>query len=194
MLPLTLIFTALVFRMSWYIPVTGAPERAGWWLAIGATVTGYLFILRFLSRPVSVARLKAPGVRAGTISGTAAGLIIATVYLYHQVPESVAVISRVVLGLAILANAGGYFLLVFLIKPGLISRLKTRPVRVGASVIVGAALASLTIHTMRFLPSPEAVYLQSRVMAVLLLAALIAVAPLILRYIWLVWRREAVTE
>jgi hypothetical protein len=190
MLPLTLIFTALVFRMSWYIPITVAPERVWWWLAIGATVTGYLFILRFLSRPVSVERLKAPGVRAGTISGTAAGLIIATVYLYHQIPESVAVISRVVLGLAIFVNAGGYFLLVLLIKPGLIPRLRARPVRVGASVLVAAALAGLTIHTVRFLPSPEAVYLQSKVMAVLLLAALIAVSPLILQYIWLVWRKE----
>jgi hypothetical protein len=188
--PLTLIFMALVFRMSWNIPVTVVPEQVGWWLAIGATVTGYLFILRYLSRPVSVARLKTPGVRAGTISGTAAGLIVATVYLYHQVPGSIAVISRVVLGLAILVNAGGYFLLVLLIKPGLISRLRVQPVRVGVSVIVGAALASLAMHTMRFLPSPEAVYLQSRVMAVLLLAALIAVTPLILRYIWFVWRRE----
>lgn len=190
MLPLTLIFTALAFRMSWYIPVTVAPERVGWWLAIGATVTGYLFILRFLSRPVSVEMLKAPGIRAGTISGTAAGLIIATVYLYHQIPESIAAISRVVLGLAIFVNAGGYFLLALLIKTRLMSRLRTRPVRIGVSVVVAAALASLTIHTMRFLPSPEAVYLQSKVMAVLLLAALIAVSPLILRYIWSVWRRE----
>jgi hypothetical protein len=190
--PLTLIFGALVFRMSWNIRVTVVPEQFGWWLAIGATVAGYLFIIRFLSRPVSRDGLQTPGIRAGMISGTATGLVIATVYLYHQIPGSIAVISQVVLGLAIFVNASGYLLLVLLIKPGLILRLRTRLVRVGVSVVVAAALTSLTIHTMRFLPSPEAVYLQSKVMAILLLAALIAVSPLILSYFWLVWRRKEI--
>jgi len=190
MLPLTIIFGAVVFRMSWNIPADVAPGQVFWWLAICATVTGYFFILRFLSRPVSMERLKVPWIRAGTISGTTIGLVIATVYLYHQIPVSIAVISKIVLGLAIAVNASGYFLLALLIKPSLISQLKTQPVRVGVSAVITAALTCLTIHTIRFLPSPEAVYVQSKVMSILLLAALIAVYPLILKYIWHVWRRE----
>ncbi len=190
MLPLTLIFGAVIFRMSWNIPADITPGQVFWWLAICATATGYFFILRFLSQPVSVERLKVPWIRAGTISGTTIGLVAATVYLYHQIPVSIAVISKVILGLAIAVNASGYCLLVFLIKPSLISRLKTRPVRVGISAIITAGLTCLTIHTIRFLAPPEAVYIQSKVMAILLLAALIAVYPLILKYIWYVWRRN----
>ena len=184
-LPLTIIFGAAVFRMIWNIPVSSF-----WWLAIGATVTGYFFILRFFSRPVSMERLKAPWIRVGATAGISAGLVVATVYLYSQVPASIAVISRVILRLAIFVNASGYFFLVLLIKPGIILRLKTRPVRVGVTTVITAALVCLTMHTIRFLPSPEALYIQSKVMAILLLAALIAVYPLILKYIWGVWRRD----
>jgi tellurite resistance protein TehA-like permease len=63
-------------------------------------------------------------------------------------------------------------------------------VRIGVTVVVTLALTALTIHTIRFLPSPEAAHPFSQVMAILLLAALIAVYPLILKYIWGVWRRE----
>jgi hypothetical protein len=128
------------------------------------------------------------GCRTGIITGTTIGLVIATVYLYYQIPVSIAIISKVVLGLAIAVNASGYLLLVLLIKPGLISRLKTRPVRVGGSAVITAALTCSIIHAIRFLPSPEAFYVQSKAMAILFLAALIAVCPLILKYIWCVWR------
>ena len=189
-LPLTLLFGAVVFRMSWNIPAHVAPGQVFWWLAICATVIGYFFILRFLSQPVLTERLKVPWIRAGTINGTTIGLIAATVYLYHQIPVSIAVISKVVLWLAIVVNAGGYFFLVLLIKPDLSLRFKTRPVRLGVSALITIALISLTIHTIRFLPSPEAVHIESKVMAILLLAALIAVYPLVIKYIWCVWREK----
>ena len=60
--------------------------------------------------------------------------------------------------------------------------------RIGVTAVVTAALVTLTIHTIRFLPSPEAIHIQSKVMAILLLAALSSVYPIILKYIWRVWR------
>ena len=185
-LPLSLLFGAVAFRLSWNIPAS--PHPSLWCLAIGGIITGYCFILRFLSQPVTLERLVKPWFRWGAVAGITASLVSATVYLYHQVPLSIAVISKIVLGLAIFVNVSGYLFLVVLFKPGLIHRLKTRPARLGVTVFITAALTCLTIHTIRFLPSPEAAYLQSKIMAVLLLAALTTVHPLVLRYIWREWR------
>ena len=111
--------------------------------------------------------------------------------LTWNIPYSIATISKVVLGLAIAVVVAGYFFLLLLIRPSLMEKLKTRPVRIGVTTVVTAALVTLTIHTIRFLPSPEAVLIQSKVMAILLLAALTSVYPIILKYTWRVWRREA---
>jgi hypothetical protein len=190
-LPLSIIFGAAAFRLSWNIffsTATASQVLGG--IAIGATATGYFFILRFLSRPVPTEKLTSRKSRGGTIAFVASGVAIATVYLIQQTPLSIAPISKVVLGLSLAVVVGGYFFLVLLIKPSLMNRLKTRLVRVGVSVVVSLALVTLSIHTARFLPSPEADHPFSQVMAILLLAALIATYPLILRYIWGVWRRE----
>jgi hypothetical protein len=190
-LPLTIIFGAVVFRLSWNILfATATASQALWGIVTGATAAGYFFILRFLSRPVPTEKLTSPKSRAGTIALVASGVGIATAYLIQKTPLSIAPISKVVLGLSFAVVAGGYFFLALLIKPRLVSRLKTRPVRIGVTVVVTLALTALTIHTIRFLPSPEAAHPFSQVMAILLLAALIAVYPLILKYIWGVWRRE----
>jgi hypothetical protein len=190
-LPLSIIFGAAAFRLSWNIffsTATASQVLGG--IAIGATATGYFFILRFLSRPVPTKKLTGRKSRGGTIAFVASGVAIATIYLIQQTPLSIAPISKVVLGLSFAVVVGGYFFLVLLIKPSLINRLKTRLVRVGVSVVVTLALVTLSIHTARFLPSPEADHPFSQVMAILLLAALIATYPLILKYIWHVWRAE----
>lgn len=190
-LPLTIIFSAVVFRLTWNIPYSVATvSKVLWGLAIGVTSSGYFFLLHFLIWPSLTKKLKTRAVRVGATAGVTAALVIATVYLVQQIPVSIATISKVVLGLAIAVVVAGYFLLLLLIRPGLLEKLKTRPVRIGVTAVVTAALVTLTIHTIRFLPSPEAIYLQSKVMAILLLAALISVYPLVLRYIWRVWRRE----
>lgn len=190
-LPLTIIFSAVVFRLTWNIPYSVATvSKVLWGLAIGVTSSGYFFLLHFLIWPSLTKKLKTRAVRVGATAGVTAALVIATVYLVQQIPVSIATISKVVLGLAIAVVVAGYFLLLLLIRPGLLEKLKTRPVRIGVTAVVTAALVTLTIHTIRFLPSPEAIYLQSKVMAILLLAALISVYPLVLQYIWSVWRRE----
>jgi len=190
-LPLSIIFGAAAFRLSWHIFFsTATASQVLWGIATGATAAGYFIILRFLSRPVPTEKLTGRKSRAGTIAFVASGAAIATVYLIQQTPLSIAPISKVVVGLSFVVVAGGYFFLALLIKPSLINLLKTRRVRIGVSVVVSLALTTLSIHTARFLPSPEAAHPFSQVMAILLLAALIATYPLILRYIWRVWRAE----
>jgi hypothetical protein len=190
-LPLTIIFGAAAFRLSWNIlfSVTTASQVL-WGIVTGVTVTGYFFILRFLSRPVPTEKLTSPRARAGAIAFISSGLGIATAYLIQKIPYSIAPVSKVVVGLSFAVVVGGYLFLVLLIKPKLINKLKTRPARIGVTVVVTLALTTLTIHTIRFLPSPDAAHPFSQAMAILLLAALIAVYPLILKYIWRVWRKE----
>ena len=190
-LPLTIIFSAVVFRLTWNIPGSAATvSKVVSGLAIGVTISGYFFLLRLLVRPGLTQKLKTQTVRIGATVGLTAALGVATVYLAQQVPVSIATISKVVLGLAIGVAAGGYFFLLLLIRPGLIERLKSRLARIGVTAVVTGGLAALTIHTIRFLPSPEAAHLFSKVMAILLLAALISFYPVALKYIWAVWRRE----
>ena len=190
-LPLTIIFSAAAFRLTWNIPVSvTTASKVPWGLAIGITIIGYFFLLRLLIKPGLAKNLKTETVRTGAIVGVTAAVGAATVYLSQKIPYSIATISKVVLGLAIAVVVAGYFLLLLLIRPGLMEKLKSRPVRIGVTAVITAALVTLTIHTIRFLPSPEAIYIQSKVMAILLLAALISVYPLILRYIWTHWRRE----
>ena len=61
-------------------------------------------------------------------------------------------------------------------------KLKSRPVRIGVTAAVTGGLVALTLHTIRFLPSPEAAHILSKVLAILLLAALISIYPIILRF------------
>jgi len=190
-LPLTIIISAAVFRLTWNIPYSIATvSKVLWGLAIGVTSSGYLFLLHLLIRPGMTKKLKTRAVRIGVTAVVTAALGIATFYLAQKIPYSVATVSKVVLGLSIAVVVAGYFFLLLLIRPGLMEKLKTRTVRIGVTAVVTTALVTLTIHTIRFLPSPEAILLQSKVMAILLLAALISAYPLILRYIWTVWRRE----
>ena len=190
-LPLSIIFGAAAFRLSGNIFFsTATANQVLWGIATGATATGYFIILRFLSRPIPTEKLTNRKSRGGTIAFVASGVAIATVYLIQKTPLSIAPISKVVLVLSFAVVAGGYFFLALLIKPSLINLLKTRLVRIGVSAVVTMALVTLSIHTTRFLPSPEAAHPFSQVMAILLLAALIATYPLIVKYIWHVWRAE----
>jgi hypothetical protein len=192
-LPLTIIFGAAAFRLSWNVLFsTSTSGNVLWWLVIGATAVGYFFSLRLLSHPVPAERLKGRGMRIGAIACIASGLGIATAYLIQQTPLSIAPISKLVLGLSFAVVVSGYFFLVLLARPGLFQKLRTRPARIVVSAVVTMALVTLSIHTARFLPSPEAAHPFSQTMAILLLAALIATYPLILIYIWRVWRRESV--
>jgi len=190
-LPLTIIFGAAAFRLSWNVLYSiTTTSRVLWGLVTGATVTGYFFSLRLLSRPVPAEKLKSQRMRVGAIALVSSALGIATAYLVQKTPDSIAPISKVVLGLSLAVVVAGYFFLVLLIKPGLIGKLRARPARIGVTTVVTMALTTLSIHTARFLPSSEADHPFSQVMAILLLAALIAAYPLILRYIWRVWRGE----
>jgi hypothetical protein len=190
-LPLTIIFGAAAFRLSWnVIFATANSSKVLWGVVIGATITGYFLSLRLLSRPVPAKKLKSRRTRIGAIACIGSGLGIATAYLIQQTPASIAPVSKVVLGLSLAVVIAGYFFLVLLVRPGLFEKLKTRPARIGVSAVVTTALVTLSIHTARFLPSPIAAHPFSQTMAILLLAALIATYPLILRYIWRVWRRE----
>ena len=75
------------------------------------------------------------------------------------------------------------FILRLLISPDW-EKLKSRPVRIGVTAAVTGGLVALTLNPIRFLPSPEAAHILSKVLAILLLAALISVYPIILRFIW----------
>jgi len=186
---LTIIMGAVIYRMSWNATTSvGASGETIWWLAIAGAVMGYCFGIRFLSRPIFMNSLNSFGVRLAVIMGVAISLVMGSIYLYHQIPATIAVISKVVLGTAIFANVGGYLFLVLLIRPELSSGIESRPLRIGISSIVTIGLVSLTIHTIRFLPSPEAVYTQSKVMAILLLAALTSAYPLVIEFVWQIWR------
>ena len=177
--------------MSWNVTTSvGAPSEIAWWLAIAGAATGYYFGIRFLSRPISMNSLKSFGVRLAVIMGVAISLIMGSVYLHHQIPATIAFISKVVLGTAIIANIGGYLFLVLLIGPEFSSGFASRPLRIAMSSIMTIGLISLTIHTVRFLPSPQAVYIQSKVMAILLTAALASAYPLVLEFIWQIWREK----
>jgi hypothetical protein len=190
--PLTLILGTVIYRMGWNITSDGALGDVFWWLVIGGAVTGTYFSIRLLSRPIPMNKVNSFEFRLPVILGVSISLIVGSVYLYQQIPATIAVISKVVLGTAVTANIGGYLFLVLLIKPELSSGIKSRLLRVAMSTIVTIGLVSLTIHTIRFLSSPEAILIQSKVMAILLLAALITVYPLVLECIWRVWReREA---
>ena len=190
-MPLTIIFGAAAFRLSWNIPYSIATVSKGLLgLAIGATVGGYFFLLCLLIRPSQTKKLKPQTMRIGAIAGVTAALSVATAYLIQNISVSIATISKVVLGLSIAVVVAGYFSLLLLIRLGLMERLKTQTVRRGVTIVVTIALVNLTIHTIRFMPSPEAALLQSKIMAILLLAATAAAHPVILRYIWSVWRRE----
>ena len=191
-LPFTLVFSLAIIHVAWNIPyfiTITTTSKAILGMCIAA-VAGYFFLLRLLIRPGLAEKLRTRTVRIGAPVGVAAALGVMTVYLAQQIPYTIATISKVVLGLSIAVVVAGYFCLLLLIRPGLIEKLKTRPVRIGVTVVVTAALIALTIHTVRFLPSPEAAHILSKVMAILLLATLISAYPLILRYIWRVWRRE----
>lgn len=69
-------------------------------------------------------------------------------------------------------------------------KLKSRPVRIGVTAAITGDLVALTLHTIRFLPSPEAAHILSKVLAILLLAALISIYPIILRFIWTAWKNK----
>ncbi len=109
----------------------------------------------------------------------------ATARLAWNIPYSIATISKVILALSIAVTLICYaFILRLLISPDW-EKLKSRPVRIGVTAAVTGGLVALTLHTIRFLPSPEASpYPVSKVLAILLLAALISVYPIILRFIW----------
>jgi len=189
--PLTLLFSAATIRLAWGIPysiATASKVLLG--LTIAATLAGYSYLLRLLIRPGSTKKLKTRTVRIGLTAGVSAGLVAATIYLVQKIPYSIAIISKVVVGLSMAVVVAGYFVLVLLIRPGLIEKLKTVPARIGVTVVVTTALVTLTIHTIRFFPSLEAAHILSKVLAILLLAALISTYPLILRYIWSVWRAK----
>ena len=190
-LPLTLLFGAVIFRLTWDFPYAAATGRAALSLAIAGITVAYVFIVRFLTAPTHFKKITPAVLRKGTIAGVSAGLAAATIYLARHAPSATAPVSRVIVGLSLVVVASGYFFLVLLMRPNLITSLKARPLRAGATVVISAALITLSIHTARFLPSPEAAHPASQVMAVLLLAALACVYPLILKYVWCVWRREA---
>ncbi len=112
----------------------------------------------------------------------------AAVRLAWTIPYTVATISKVVLGLSFVIVISGYvFLLRILIRPNSI-KLKARQVRIMVTVVMTIGLVTLAIHTFRFLPSPEAAHPLSQLLAILLLAALVSAYPVILRYIWHVWK------
>ena len=111
----------------------------------------------------------------------------AIVRLAWMIPYSVATVSKVVLVLAMAVTVGGLiFVINLLAKPGS-RKLKSQPVRIGITAVATAGLICLTIHTIRFLPSPEAAALFSKVLAILLLAALASAYPLLLRFVWSAW-------
>ena len=107
-LPLTIIFGAAAFRLSWNVLFsTASSSKVLWGLVIGAIVVGYFFSLRLLSRPVPAERLKGRGMRIGTIACIGSGLGIATAYLIQKTPLSIAPISKGVLGLSLAVGIAG---------------------------------------------------------------------------------------
>jgi len=117
----------------------------------------------------------------------------ATVRLAWNIPCSIATISKVILALSIAVTLICYaFILRLLINPNW-KKLKSRSVRIGVTAAVTGGLVALTLHTIRFLPSPEATHILSKVLAILLLAALISVYPIILRFIWTAWKNKGET-
>ena len=108
------------------------------------------------------------------------------VRLVWEVTSAPATATLVLMILVILATLGIYALLLYLvIKPSL-KKLKSRLVRISATVILTAAIIGSIIHYVRFVPSPEAISPLSVVIASMLLAAGISAYPLALWVIWFI--------
>ncbi len=88
------------------------------------------------------------------------------------------------MSLVILVILGGYALFIYLtIKPTR-GKLKSLPVAIGFTVIITGGLIGTVLHYIRFIPSPPGEPFLSKVIASLLLLAIISIYFLLL---WVFW-------
>ena len=86
--------------------------------------------------------------------------------------------------------SGVNVLVVYLtIKPSL-QELKHLPVVIGITAVVIAGLTAVISHFVRFIPSPEAAPLLSKIISALLLLSSIIAYLLLLRFIWSFWKNR----
>ncbi len=92
--------------------------------------------------------------------------------------------SMVIIALLMLAILGIYALFLYLIIKPSRGKMTSLPVKVSFTVIITAGLISGIIHFVRFVPSPEAFFPLSVVIATLLLVAGVIAYLLALGLIW----------
>lgn len=102
----------------------------------------------------------------------------------------VAAPSLVVIILVMFTILSIYALLLYLIIKPSLKKLKSLPVRIWVSVMVTAAIISAIVHYIRFVPSPEATWPLSVIIASLLLAASISIYLLVLWALWFKWIKK----
>ena len=96
--------------------------------------------------------------------------------------------SLAILILVIMATAGIYALVLYLLITPSLKKLRSLPVGIWVTGIFTAGLIGAIIHFIRFVPSPSAASPLSIIIAVLLLMAAITGYALSLRVIWSFWK------
>lgn len=96
--------------------------------------------------------------------------------------------SMVIIALLMLAILGIYTLFLYLVIKASREKVASLPVRVSFTVIITAGLTSGIIHYFRFIPSPEAFFPLSVVIATMLLVAGVIAYLLALGLIWSIWK------
>ena len=115
-------------------------------------------------------------------AGLAIGAVI--VRLVWEITTATVTGTVVIMVLVLLAIIGLYaFILYFTLKPSLKS-LKSRPVRIGITLVLTATLIGGIIHFVRFIPSAEAALPVSVAIASMFLVAGVSGYILALRVIW----------
>ena len=94
----------------------------------------------------------------------------------------------VIVTLLMLAILGIYALFLYLVIKPSREKMTSLPVRVSFTVIITAGLISGIIHYFRFIPSPEAFFPLSVVIATMLLMAGVITYLLALGLIWSLWK------
>ena len=97
----------------------------------------------------------------------------------------VAAPSLIVIASIMFAAINIYVLILYLIIKPSMQKLRSLPVRIWVSVTVTAAIISAIVHYIRFVPSPEATWPLSVIIASLLLASGIILYLLVFCALWL---------
>ena len=131
--------------------------------------------------------MKNLALRIWFIAGITCALGAAITRLAWELTKTNSAGSLAIIILLMVAVAGTYALILYLvIRPGL-KKLQSLPVAILATIIVGGGCVGSIVHYIRFVPSSNASSPLSVVIASLLMAGGLGIGSLVL---WIVWRHR----